>query len=69
MRGENIEEAHSTWEHMLDVKAEDRSAHLQSGQPEVETEHPRNALSQDCAHHQDNKTRDPTSEAATPDPG
>uniref|UniRef100_A0A8C6QIF8 Cytoskeleton associated protein 2 n=1 Tax=Nannospalax galili TaxID=1026970 RepID=A0A8C6QIF8_NANGA len=67
--GEITEAAHSTKEHIQEVKVEDRSVHLESGMPEVENEYHKNTLIEECENNQDNKTKDAASDIATPDSG
>ncbi|XP_052018142.1 cytoskeleton-associated protein 2 isoform X2 [Apodemus sylvaticus] len=60
--GENIEEAHTTKEHIQEVNVE---ANPGSGKPKGESEHHEKV--EVCEDNQDNKTEDPTNGLTTPD--
>ncbi|XP_062958929.1 cytoskeleton-associated protein 2 [Cynocephalus volans] len=64
--GENIKEACATKEKIQEDNNEDTGVSLETGKPEMEKKYHRNVVFQDCEKEQDNKTKDTTSDAKTP---
>lgn len=63
--GENIEEAHATKGHTLEVKTEETSVSVEPGNPEEEHEYQRDVKV--CEDNQDKETKDPAQDFLTPD--
>ena len=63
--GENIETC-TTKEEIQEAHTDDTDVDLESEKLEMENNHPRNVVFQDCDKEQNDKVKDPTSDVKTP---